>query len=196
MSHGRPAGRPWRMTTQKTERVVVIGGGYAGTLAAVRLAGKARRRARVTLVSPDRVLVPRLRLHQIAAGQEIPAPRLADLGGRRVEVVQDAATGIDLDGGHVELRGGRLAFDRLVLATGSTITRPEHTHTLDGLAGALALREAFAALPGGSVVTVVGGGLTGLEAVTELAEARPDVRLLLACDRAPGAWLADAGRAH
>src|SRR4051794_807851 len=151
MSHGRPAGRPWRMTTQKTERVVVIGGGYAGTLAAVRLAGKARRRARVTLVSPDRVLVPRLRLHQIAAGQEIPAPRLADLGGRRVEVVQDAATGIDLDGGHVELRGGRLAFDRLLVATRRPNTPPEPTPTPHGPPRALALREAVPAAPGGRV---------------------------------------------
>src|SRR4051794_31481490 len=111
------------MTTHKTERVVVIGGGYAGTLAAIRLPGRARGRARVTLVSPDGVLVPRLRLHQIAAGQEIRAPRLRRLAGRRIDVVQAAATGIDLARGEVELGAARLGFDRLILTTGSTIDR-------------------------------------------------------------------------
>ena len=62
-------------------------------MAAIRLAGKARKRAQVTLVSPDGVLVPRLRLHQIAAGQDIAAPELSALGGRRVEVVRDSPPG-------------------------------------------------------------------------------------------------------
>jgi NADH dehydrogenase FAD-containing subunit len=188
------------MTTQR-ERVVVIGGGYAGTLAAIRLGGKARRRARVTLVDPDGTLVPRLRLHQIAAGQEIPAPRLAKLGGRRIEVVRAHATGIDLKSGHVELGRERLGFDRLILANGSTIERgvpgaAEHAHALDGMAAALRLREVLAKLPEKRVVAVIGGGMTGLEAVTELAEARPDLRLRLITGGALGSYLSEAGRTY
>jgi NADH:quinone reductase (non-electrogenic) len=186
------------MTTQ-TERVVVIGGGYAGTLAAIRLAGKARKRARVTLVDPDGTLVPRLRLHQIAAGQEIPLPRLAELGGRRIAVVRAHATGIDLSSGHVELARARLGFDRLILANGSTIERgvpgaAEHAHALDGLTAALRLRDALAKLPEKRVVAVVGGGMTGLEAASELAEARPDLQVRLITGGVLGGYLSEAGR--
>jgi NADH dehydrogenase FAD-containing subunit len=67
---------------------------------------------------------------------------------------------------------------------------------VDELSAARALRDAFAALPAGSVAAVIGGGMTGLEAVTELAEARPDVQLKLISAGAPGGWLSDAGRTY
>ena len=57
------------------EHVVVLGGGYAGVLAAVRLAGRARRRAEVTLLDAKPEFVQRLRLHQVAAGQSVSEPR-------------------------------------------------------------------------------------------------------------------------
>ena len=45
-------------------RFVVVGSGYAGTMAAVRLAGLARAPGAVTLVDPRGVLVERIRLHE------------------------------------------------------------------------------------------------------------------------------------
>src|SRR5204862_100957 len=72
----------------------------------------------------------------------------------------------------------------------------EHAHALDGLAGAHALRAALAALPEGRSVTVFGAGLTGLEAVSEIAEARPDLRLRLVTAGALGAQLSPAGREY
>jgi NADH:ubiquinone reductase (H+-translocating) len=200
MSHAAGAGRPCRMTTQ-TERIVVIGGGYAGATAAIRLAGKARRRAQVTLVDPDGTLLPRLRLHQIAVGQEIRAPQLAVLGRRRIEVVRGHATGIDLAAGQVEVGRQTLGFDRLILANGSTIERAapgaaEHAHALDGMAGALRLRAALAKLPAKRVLAVIGGGMTGLETVTEIAEARPDLHVRLITGGALGGYLSAAGRGY
>lgn len=58
-----------RMTEHSREtsvRVVVLGGGYAGTLAANRL--QARADVEVTLVNPRPQFVERIRLHQLVAG--------------------------------------------------------------------------------------------------------------------------------
>jgi NADH dehydrogenase FAD-containing subunit len=45
-------------------------------------------------------------------------------------------------------------------------------------------------------VVVVGGGLTGVEAVTEIAEARPDLDVSLVVRGGLGDWLSDKGRRH
>jgi NADH dehydrogenase FAD-containing subunit len=45
-------------------------------------------------------------------------------------------------------------------------------------------------------VVVVGGGLTGLEAASEIAEARPDLAVALATRGGLGDWLMDRGRGH
>ena len=56
------------MTKQPTE-VVIVGAGYAGLLATVRLARKLRGQpATITLVNASEVFVERLLLHQFAAG--------------------------------------------------------------------------------------------------------------------------------
>ncbi|MFD2348595.1 FAD-dependent oxidoreductase [Nonomuraea ferruginea] len=65
-----------------------------------------------------------------------------------------------------------------------------------GRPGALRLRERLARLGAGERVVVVGGGLTGLEAATEIAESRPDLDVALAADGALGDWLSPKGRAH
>jgi NADH:ubiquinone reductase (H+-translocating) len=112
--------------------------------------------------------------------------------------VEGAATGIDLAGGHVEVGRERIGFDRLLLATGSLSDRgrvpgaAEHTHALDGAAAARALH---AALPASGDVLVVGGGLTGLETASELAERR-GLRVTLATSGELGHGLSDGGRAY
>ncbi len=45
-------------------------------------------------------------------------------------------------------------------------------------------------------MVVVGGGLTGLEAATEIAEARPDLDVALAARGGLGDWLSPKGRRH
>ncbi len=45
-------------------------------------------------------------------------------------------------------------------------------------------------------MVVVGGGLTGLEAATEIAESRPDLDVALAARGTLGDWLSDKGRTH
>src|SRR5437016_5601506 len=84
------------MNKQQTE-VVIIGGGYAGVLATVRLAGKLRRQpVKLTLVSASDVLVERVRLHQFAANLALKRRPLVDiLRGTGVNFVQGTVTRLD-----------------------------------------------------------------------------------------------------
>lgn len=185
------------------QRIVVIGGGYAGALAAVRLAGRARRRATVTLVEPRVELVQRLRLHQLATGQRVRGFDLARLTGRRVENVRGRAVAVDPDRGAVAIeRDGRLAeipFDQAVIAVGSGIdlgTVPgvaEHAHSPAGPDAAVRLREALRVLRPDSRVAVCGAGFTGIEMASELAGARPDLRVSLIAAGRIGDGLSERG---
>jgi NADH dehydrogenase FAD-containing subunit len=59
------------MAESRTQ-IVVIGAGYGGLLATVRLAGKTRRRnVEITLVNAADVFVERLQLRRFAANQAI-----------------------------------------------------------------------------------------------------------------------------
>lgn len=177
-----------------THRIVILGAGYAGLTAAKRTA-RLLPGARLTLVNRSDEFVERVRLHQLAAGQRL---RHRPLGGvladTDVELVVAEVTGIDLAAGTVHA-GRTLGFDTLVYALGSDTdlaTVPgvrEHAFSLADPAQARRLRARIARLPDGAVIVVAGGGLTGIEAAAELAEAHPRLRVELISDTPAGAWL-------
>jgi NADH:ubiquinone reductase (H+-translocating) len=186
-------------------RVLVVGAGYAGATAAVRLAGRSRGRVDVTVVNPRPGFVNRLRLHHVAIGRQVPAPSLRDMLGTGVTFVEGYVTDLDPDAGRATVSGPDgvrdVSFDRVVIATGST-TEPvpvpggEHVHAVGDLESAHRLRPAFAALREGAEVAVVGGGFTGLETVAELAESRPDVRVRLVTAGDVGGWFTPRAGEH
>lgn len=186
-------------------RVLVIGAGYAGATVAVRLAGRSRGRVAVTVVNPRPAFVNRLRLHHVAMGRRVPAPRLRDVLGRGVTFVEGYVTDLDPGAGRATVTGPDgvrdIAFDRVVIATGSTteaapVPGGEHVHAVGDLESAHRLRPAFAALREGAEVAVVGGGFTGLETVAELAETRPDVRVRLVTTGEVGGWFTPSAAEH
>ncbi|WP_433781199.1 NAD(P)/FAD-dependent oxidoreductase [Actinomycetospora sp. CA-101289] len=185
-------------------RVLVVGAGYAGATAAVRLAGRSAGRVEVTLVNPRAGFVNRLRLHQVAVGRPIAAPSLRSMVGTGVTLVEGQVVALDPDAGRATVAGpdgmNEVAFDRVVLATGSTtdVTVPgaEHVHAVGDLESARRLRPALATAPTGADIAVVGGGFTGLETVAELAEARPDARVRLVAAGEVGGWFTPRGRDH
>jgi len=189
-------------------RIVVLGAGYTGAVAAGRLAKRLHRDdVTLTLVNPEADFVERVRLHQVAAGQDL-APRPFDrvFAGTGVELKLARVAAVDVDRKAVTVDGaaGReeLAYDSLVYALGSGWNHggvpgvAEHAHEVSSRPGALRLRERLAALEAGRPVVVVGGGLTGLEAATEIAEARPDLDVALVARGAFGDWLSEKGRGH
>lgn len=188
-----------------THRIVVLGAGYAGLNAAKGCARKLRgREVSITLVNAVDHFVERVRLHQLAAGQEVTERPLADaVAGTGVDLVVATATGIDLDRQEVAVDAAphRIGYDTLVYALGSrgnADTVPGAAEHCLGVASepeaqALAVRVAEVAAEGGSVA-VVGGGLTGIEMATELAETYPGLRVTLVEAGELGAALSPRGR--
>ncbi|GAA3248197.1 NAD(P)/FAD-dependent oxidoreductase [Streptomyces lavendulae] len=160
--------------TQRTE-VVVIGGGYAGVMAANRLTR--RDDVTVTLINPRPDFVERIRLHQLVGGTHDAVLDYRKVLAGGVRLVVDSATRIDAAGRTVTLAAGApVAYDYLVYAVGSGSADPrvpgaaEFAHPLAGLEEARRLRPLLDAAPAAAPVTVVGGGTTGIETAAELAE--------------------------
>jgi NADH dehydrogenase FAD-containing subunit len=182
-------------------RIVVLGAGYAGAIAAGRLARRLRRdEVAITLVNAEPDFVERVRMHQVATGQTLRPRPLRTLG---VDVKVATVTAVDVDSRVVTTTDGdELTYDTLVYALGSRWTdhgvpgAAEHAYELASRPGALRLREKLAGLTNDEPVVVVGGGLTGLEAATEIAEARPDLAVSLVARDGLGDWLSPKGRAH
>ena len=177
--------------------VVVVGGGYAGTLAANHL--RQRADIDITLVNPRPVFVERIRLHQLAAGTGAATVDYGSLLGDGINLVVDSADRIDTGARRVLLRSGpALTYDYLIYAVGSTgamSTVPgaaEFAHSIADLESAQRLRDALADLPADAAVTVVGGGLTGIETASELAERGR--RVTLVCGGILGPSLSRRGR--
>lgn len=169
--------------------VVVLGAGYAGVMAANRLAGRGER---VTLVSPETWFVERIRLHRVAAGTRPDARvELDDLVHPDVERVLDRAVRIHAGERAVALAGGgTLAYSTLVHTVGSGAPRRPATphdddaavapvHRISDEASAAVLRAALEARPE-APVTIVGAGLTGIELAAVLAHRPAGVRLFTA----------------
>lgn len=193
------------MRSTQRERVVVLGGGYAGTMAALRVAGRGRGRIEVTLIDPKDSFVQRLRLHQVASGQEIASPLYSKLLGRKVEFIQASAQEIDLDAGVVKLAfGGQqsVGFDRMNYTVGSGVELSavpgvaEYAYSVNDVASARRLSHALAHAAEASRVSVVGAGLTGIEVASEIAGKYPHLRVTLISSGSVGGWMRLRGRAY
>jgi NADH dehydrogenase FAD-containing subunit len=188
-------------------RIVVLGAGYTGMMCAIRVARRTRGdRPRVTLVNPSGRFTERLRMHQIATGQHLADVSIPDmLAGTGVEFVQGWASRIDPATREVRVDtvdGQRLLeYDSLVYAIGSVTdatTVPgvdAHAYTLNSPQVAARLAARLAEIAQGTIA-VCGGGLTGIEAATEIAESHPAVRVVLLTRDVPGSMMSERARGY
>src|SRR4029450_11547836 len=171
--------------------VVVIGGGYAGVLAANRL--MQRDDATVTLINPRQMFVERIRLHQHVGGSYDAAVDYREILADGVRLVVDTVTRIDAAERSVALAtGGGVGYDYLIYAVGSGSTyhgvpgAAEFAYPVASVEGARRrgasrsaspfaaceaahrLRSILAVAPASAAVTVVGAGPQGIETAAEL----------------------------
>jgi NADH dehydrogenase FAD-containing subunit len=103
--------------TANTE-VVVIGGGYAGVIAANHL--RVREGVRITLINPRPSFVERIRLHQLVTGSDDAVVDYETVLGAGIRLIVDEASAIDTAQRSVVLAsGGAVGYDYLVYAVGS-----------------------------------------------------------------------------
>src|SRR3954468_20537681 len=107
-------------------RIVVLGAGYAGAFAAGSLARRLHSGDfEITVVNAEPDFVERLRLHQLAAGQDLRHRPLAELfAGTGIRLRVARVNELDVEHRTITLVGGEgideLEYDTLLYALGST----------------------------------------------------------------------------
>jgi len=173
-----------------SQRILIVGAGFAGVwgaLGAARVldgAGVRNSDVEVTLISPKPELQIRPRLYE-REPQRMVAPLLPLLDAVGVHFVEGSVDQISVHDKRVSVVSAdglkhSLAYDRLLLTSGSTLSRPpvpglkEFAFSVDCIEDAVALDRELAALaklpdsPARNTVAVVGCGFTGIEVATEL----------------------------
>lgn len=171
-----------------TKRILVIGAGFAGmwsALSAARLVDEqGAKDVEIALIAPEPHLHVRPRLYEVNAA-EMKAP-LADIfKAVDVKFIQGTVEQIHVERNEVEViapnqTSSVLAYDRLVLATGSRLFRPqipglaEHAFSVDQIDEAAELEAHIKRLAeqpdtlARNTVVVAGGGFTGIETAAEM----------------------------
>ncbi len=154
------------------QRIVIVGGGVGGTLTANLLARELGRQVdrgevSLTVVDLEGEHVYQPGFMYIAMGNQKPEGLVRSersLLDKRVRLEVGEVTRIDTEGQLVELASGsRIAYDQLVLASGSRIVPElipglvEEAHHFYGVEPAQRLREALDAFTGGKIVIGIAG---------------------------------------
>mgnify|MGYP002700274878 FL=1 len=177
---------PTNLTSQTPNpRVVILGGGYAGLLAA----GTLRRelpQARITLVDAQPQFSHRVRWHEQLVGQTIDHINYQSFSVERdIEFIQAQVKTLTPSEHQVQLETEygptTLAYDQLIYALGS-LSRPlwqSPQANCYALNNSHELFKAHAQLAQTKRLLVVGGGLTAVEYATEVAERYPAINVQL-----------------
>jgi NADPH-dependent 2,4-dienoyl-CoA reductase/sulfur reductase-like enzyme/nitrite reductase/ring-hydroxylating ferredoxin subunit len=181
----RPAGR----AADAPRRIVIVGGGAAGFAAAEMLRREGYDGSVIMLSDDDAAPVDRPNLSKdYLAGNApeawVPLRPDAWYSENHLDLrLRTSVTGIDVAAREVALKdGGRVPYDRLLLATGAEPVRlpvpgadRPHVHLLRSLADCRAIIQAA---EGARRVAVVGASFIGLEVAAALRARKLDVHVL------------------
>lgn len=176
--------------------VVIVGGGYAGVICANRLRSSLTpdeaAQTVIRLINPSALFHERIRLHQLVAGsrESVTIP-LSELLHPDIDIVTGTASRIDATSHSLTVLSGEdrrateYRYDTLVYAVGSSSSAhrvsgaAEHCYAVGDPASAEAAATVLANGAPHQRIVVVGGGFTGVETASEVAEQHPDAQVTL-----------------
>jgi NADH dehydrogenase FAD-containing subunit len=195
--------------------VAILGAGYAGLMAALRLGGKSKA-LRIVLINASDRFLERVRLQESIV-TEVP-PRIASisafLAGTGITFICGAVTAIDADQRCIRIASeGQeqdITFGEVIYALGSRVNVDgvpgveEHAYRLEAIEGPRspsALRNRLRENAGRPIrVVTVGGAETAVEVAGEIKTAWPDIEMTMVsrsrCGDFKGARVESAIRAE
>jgi NADH dehydrogenase FAD-containing subunit len=184
--------------TFRSYDVVILGAGYAGVIAALRL-GRQKLGLRVALVNPRADFLERVRLQESIVVPVTPRIPLisAFFGGTTIEFICGSVTSLDADQRLIRIATDAqervIAFDQAIYALGSHVDvdnvpgAAEHAYRLDpgdGPRSAAALRLRLHQRADRPLrVIAVGGGPTAVEAAGEIKTIWPGAEVTMVSQR-------------
>ena len=166
---------------------VIIGAGAAG-LTAAKTIRKLRPADDITVVSEDQRVNSRCMLHHYISGErDADALRFVPEGffsENRIEWLRGfRVTGVDTAAKAVLCEGGKIPYDKLLIATGAEsiklpigdLATAKNAFGLRHFSDAEAIRKAA---EGADRVVVIGAGLVGLDAAYALVELKKDIAVV------------------
>jgi NADH dehydrogenase len=175
--------------------IVILGAGYAGLMAALRLGTRKNRSLKVALINDCDPFVERARLQESVVAPV--SPRIASISGllegTGIEVIVGHVAGLDATARRIRVApasGEReITFTHALYALGSRTATDAvpgvatHTYRLDpgdGPHTAAALRAALESTAGTARrIVVVGGGATAIEAAGEIKARWPETEVTM-----------------
>jgi NADH dehydrogenase len=164
-------------------RVLILGGGYSGIFAASNLCKN--KNVQVTLVSDGPQLQLLQNIHRVASGELQPRDIMLDIQGilgkdvifvkgksEKVDLVAKQAEIVLIESGMVQI----IQYDCLIIAIGAKNAyfgikgARENTLSLRSVDDSIKLDRIIKTLPQGSILTIAGGGATGLSLTGALSE--------------------------
>jgi NADH:ubiquinone reductase (H+-translocating) len=178
--------------------VVIVGAGYAGLIAALRL-GRPKWGFRIALINVRDQFIERCRLQESIAAQILPRiPSISTfLRGTTIEFIRGRVISLDANLRRIRITTDTeerdIAFDQAIYALGSNIDMDlvpgaaEHAYRLepgDGPRSAVALRARLQQKTARPLrVLAVGGGPTAIEAAGEIKNAWPGTEMTMVSER-------------
>lgn len=170
------------------KNLVILGGGYGGMrVLAKLLPNQLPEDVSITLI--DRVPYHCLKTeyYALAAGtisdQHV---RVAYPEHPRLTIKYGEIIGVDIENRQVQLQGeNSVSYDDLIIGLGcedkyhNVPGADIHTYSIQTIEKSRATYQALNNLTPGSVVAIVGAGLSGVEIASELHESRPDLKIKL-----------------
>ncbi|AOP35908.1 hypothetical protein A0128_04655 [Leptospira tipperaryensis] len=164
------------------QKILIAGGGYAGIIAANRLARK-KLPLEITLITAQEDFQERIRNHQILAGTLKKKYSIRSLLHNKVNLVVAKIEGIGTQKKQVILENGDIHHYNFLIYSlgicGSTI--PKFTDQYVQLTEKMDCARMHEILKKKKTakITVLGAGLSGIEAASELREQFPNVKISL-----------------